>query len=228
MKTLITIDPGKSTGVAVGTYSDTEPYKLTHAFQIEGGVEGFVRMIQKVETSTFPHEYHLDYLLFDDLRELKFFGPDSELEPTRISFGLGEEVVRNCSSYPDCDDECDRPAYVKTADIIAEKFTARGSGNAFSYRTDALEPLRVEGAMIAMGLDPVWQSPQSMYFMIPSGFKGNKKSLMHKWLKEKGLYVTGKDVGCKNADDARSAIAHAIVYLRNQKHKPTLEKYFRE
>ena len=31
MKTLISIDPGLSSGVVVGTYSDTEPYKLTHA-----------------------------------------------------------------------------------------------------------------------------------------------------------------------------------------------------
>lgn len=45
MKTLISIDPGKSTGIAVGTYSDTEPFKLTHVFQIEGGVEGFVREV---------------------------------------------------------------------------------------------------------------------------------------------------------------------------------------
>ena len=45
MKTLISIDPGMSTGLIVGTYSDTEPFKLTHAFQIEGGVDGFIEFL---------------------------------------------------------------------------------------------------------------------------------------------------------------------------------------
>lgn len=41
MKTLISIDQGMSTGVICGTYSDTEPFRVTHAFQIEG-VDEFV------------------------------------------------------------------------------------------------------------------------------------------------------------------------------------------
>lgn len=209
-KTLISIDPGKSTGIAIGTYSDTEPYQLRHAFQIEGGVEGFVKRVDRSRDTDSFSDFFMDLSI-----SIKHHSEDwNEGFYAQEAFDseVGEE----------------QPEFYQDITYVAEKFTARGSGNAFAYRTDALEPLRVEGAMIALGIDPVWQSPQSMYFMIPSGFKGNKKSLMHKWLKEKGLYVTGKDVGCKNADDARSAIAHAIVYLRNQKHKPTLEKYFRE
>lgn len=179
MKTLISIDPGMSTGMAVGTYSDTEPFKLTHFFQIEGGVEGFL-----------PNTF-------------------SGYDP-----GYGFEFITICD------------VEVDDATVIVEKFTARGSANAgFSYRTDALEPLRVEGAILALGIKPIWVSPPQQYFSGGDG-KAKKKQAQHRWLKEKGLYVTGKMVGCDNADDVRSAIAHAIAFLVRQKHRPTIEHYF--
>lgn len=110
---------------------------------------------------------------------------------------------------------------------IAEKFTARGQ-NGFSLRTDALEPLRVEGAMIALGLMPDydkaekrWVDPAQQY--IAGGKdKATKKRRQHALLKHLGYYVTGKDVGCPDADDVRSSLAHALGYLmRVEKHEPT-------
>lgn len=187
MKTLISIDPGMSTGMAVGTYSDTEPFKLTHFFQIEGGVEGF---ISSANMRFDSGEYGLDYL---NLKEVR-------ISPNWM-----------------CPDR---------TTLIAEKFTARGGANSgFSYRTKDLEPLRVEGAMLAMGLDVTWVSPPQQYFSGGDG-KAKKKQAQHRWLKENGLYVTGKMVGCDNADDVRSAIAHAIAFLVRSRHKPTIEHYF--
>lgn len=184
MKTLISIDPGMSTGVICGTYSDTEPFRVTHAFQIEGGVEGFL-------SNTFSG-----------------YDPGYGFEYTTI-----------------CDVEVD------DATVIAEKFTARGSANAgFSYRTDALEPLRVEGAILALGIKPTWVSPQQQYFMGGES-KAEKLKNRNTWFKEHkdlGYYITGKDVGCKDANDARSALAHCISYLRREKHKPTLDLFRRE
>ena len=40
MTALVVIDPGLSSGICVGEYSDTEPFRPTHAFQIEGGLMG--------------------------------------------------------------------------------------------------------------------------------------------------------------------------------------------
>lgn len=112
-------------------------------------------------------------------------------------------------------------------DVIVEKFTSRGAGNSgFSYRTSALESLRVEGAIIAMGIPHTYVSPQQQYFL-PGKDKAEKKKRQHAWLKEHGYYIAPKDLGTKDADDARSACAHAISWLRRQKHKPTLE-LFRE
>lgn len=188
MKTLISIDPGQSTGVVIGTYSEHLPFTLMHAFQFEGGTKGFLENVGVSRNG------------YDDLC-VRFKG----------ALDTGDLVVG---------DEIENT-------VIAEKFTARGSGNGFSYRTDALEPLRVEGALLAMGLNPEWRQPPKQYFMAPAGTPLNeKKKLAHKWLKDKGLYIAPKDVGCKDANDARSAALHAIAWLRDQRHTPTLKAYF--
>jgi len=225
-KYLVSIDPGMSTGVTVGTYSDTDPYTLLNAYQIEGGVEGFLEFVDVRDGETFPDEKYYTCVSFGK--------PFTE---GGSSYYLVEEVFQECEWQADtrCDEDEDGSKHqcydtfvTSPTTVVAEKFTARGSGNAFSYRTNALEPLRIEGALLALGLEPSWQYPQNMYFMVPSGFKGNKKSLAHKWLKDNGLYVSPKDVGCKDADDVRSSILHALVYMRKIGHKPTLERYFKK
>lgn len=201
MKTLISIDCGMSTGIAVGTYSDEQPYELTHAYQIEGGVEGFLRVVSYYTVDDdFSNAYGETFFSVDTMRGFEGF------------------VHWHTATFDD--DGSSNTVF------IAEKFTARGGANQFAYRTEALEPLRVEGALLALGIDPIWVSPQHMYFM--SGESKNPMTNAHRWLKANGLHVTGKDVGCKDANDARSAILHSISYLRSIKHKPTLEKYFKE
>lgn len=185
MKTLISLDPGVSTGLIAGTYSDDTPFELTHAFQIEGGVEGFV---EKVKTSENGYG---DLLI--RIRDT----PEADVV-------LGDEVEMT---------------------VLVEKFNARGSANAgFSYTSKSLEPLRIEGAILALGIEPTWVQPPQQYFL-PGEGKADRKKKQHAWMKENGYYIAPKDVGCKDADDARSALAHAISWLRRQKHKPTLEMF---
>lgn len=113
--------------------------------------------------------------------------------------------------------------------VITEKFTARNT-QGFSYRTDALEPLRCEGALIALGLMPDytvsekrWRDPGVQY-LVGGGGKADKKKRQHKFLKDSGFYRTGKDLGTPDADDFRSAAAHGLAYLAKElKHKPTFE-----
>lgn len=185
MKTLISIDPGVQTGLIVGTYSDDTPFELTHAFQIAGGVEGFV---QNVKTSENGYG--------DLLVRIR----DTE----EADVVLGDEVEMT---------------------VLVEKFNARGSANAgFSYTSKSLEPLRIEGALIAMGVPITWVQPPQQYFL-PGKSKEEKKKRQHAWLKENGFYIAPKDVGCSDADDARSALAHCISHLRRQKHPPTLSLF---
>lgn len=198
LETLISIDPGMSTGIVVGTYSSTDPFKILHSCQISGGVEGFLRAVSVYK----GEDWNLnDYLVL--------YLPNNQ----RV------EIYRYCPEL-ECD-ECDN----QRATVLVEKFTARGGANqSFSYRTDALEPLRVEGAILALDLAPEWVDPRQQYF-IGGKDKAEKKKRQHAWLKENGYYIAPKDVGSPDADDVRSATAHAISWLRRQKHEPTLEMF---
>lgn len=205
MKTLISIDPGLSTGIAVGTYSDTEPFKLTHAFQIEGGVEGFLQRVRhSIITDGFSDSYGESYFTV-----YPHAGPWHK----KYSHWYGDPFEE---------------VYNRDTTFLVEKFTSRGAtAGPFALRTEALEPLRVEGALLAMEVPVTWVSPAQQYF-IGGKDKAEKKKRQHAWLKENGYYIAPKDLGTKDADDARSACAHAISWLRRQKHGPTLEKYFKE
>lgn len=203
MKTLISIDPGMSTGLIVGTYSDDTPFELSHAFQIEGGVEGFLKRVRH----------------YDDTDDFSDGGTCFSID--HHSGNWGESF---CLWYGDMlsrDEEAESPT------VLVEKFTARGAAaGPFALRTEALEPLRIEGALLAMGVPVTWVSPAQQYF-IGGKDKAEKKKRQHAWLKENGFYIAPKDVGCKDADDARSALAHAISWLRKF-HKPTQDLFRKE
>ena len=113
--------------------------------------------------------------------------------------------------------------------VVAEKFTARNT-KGFSYTTASLEPLRGEGALIALGPMPDytlaekrWRDPGLQYFVGGSG-KAERKKRQHAFLKANGFYRTGKDFGTADADDFRSACAHGVNYIaRELKHRPTFD-----
>lgn len=113
--------------------------------------------------------------------------------------------------------------------VIAEKFAARNT-RGFSYTTASLEPLRGEGALIALGLMPDytpkekrWTDPKLQY-LVGGEDLADKKKRQHKFLKDNGFYKTGKDFGTPDADDFRSAASHGLAYLaRELHHKPTFE-----
>src|SRR5690606_9121139 len=108
-------------------------------------------------------------------------------------------------------------------ELVVEKFNARNTGS-FSYTTASLEPLRIEGAIEALeppGNVQYVQPPQQ--YLAGGKNKAEKKRRQHRFLKESGYYVTGKDVGCPDADDVRSALAHGLAYLARNGHKATYE-----
>lgn len=210
MKTLISIDPGLSTGLIAGTYSEETPFKLTHVFQIEGGVEGFVKNVR------VHHGEDWNLMNYATMHL-----------PGKKSITLYQDEVYYHPGWDECEEDHMCPEQVRgnVATVLVEKFNARGSANAgFSYTSKSLEPLRVEGALIAMGLPITWTQPSQQYFL-PGKDKAEKKKRQHAWLKENGYYIAPKDIGSSDADDARSATAHAISWLRRQKHKPTLDLF---
>ena len=103
--------------------------------------------------------------------------------------------------------------------VIAEKFNARNTGG-FSYTTASLEPLRCEGVLLARDLPDTYVQPPQQY-LVGGSSKAEKKKRQHRFLKESGFYRTGKDLDAPDADDYRSAAAHALAYLMRTGHKPT-------
>lgn len=181
MTTLVVIDPGLSSGICVGEYSDTEPFRPYAAYQIEGGLTGFFEHI------FFPQR-----------------GPWI--------------IEHRTGSYED-------------TVFICEKFTPRQS-----LTLKSAEPLRIEGALVQMGVVPdyipgkknlQWQHPPAQYFCGGQSLT-EKKKRSREFLKKHNLHLTGKMVGCKDADDAISARLHAFAFMRRIRHMPTLRHYFGE
>jgi hypothetical protein len=110
-------------------------------------------------------------------------------------------------------------------DIICEAFTARNP-RGYHYTTSSLEALVGVGVLIDRRLvdreSKRYRDPNYQYLVGGSDLK-DKKRRMHRFLKESGFYVTGKQLGAPDADDARSAIAHGLAYLAREGHKKTFE-----
>lgn len=115
---------------------------------------------------------------------------------------------------------------------VCERFIPL-SGGGFAQTSDSVEPVRIEGALIALGLMPAdysdkrWQRPASMYTQGGSN-KAERLRASRAFLKSHDLLLTGKNVGQKDADDAISATLHSLAYMRKIKHAPTLGHYWKE
>jgi len=210
MKYLLSIDPGKSTGVALFSYDDDSHADLVRAWQFAGGLSGFLRWWRD-----HTYEYH-------DGAEV-FIPNVGDLPNANIYPGIsGQPEIGNAAM-----------GWWPHMDIVAEKFTPL-QNKGFSLTLDSVEPLRIEGAMVAMGLLPdydydtrsSWQRPNQMYW-VPGKNATEKRRNQVAWVKERfpELHLTGKNVNAPDADDARSALWHGMVWLRKH-HKPSAERWF--
>lgn len=117
---------------------------------------------------------------------------------------------------------------------VVERFVPL-TGQGFSHTAKSVEPLRVEGAVVALGLMPAdptaegWHRASQQYWV--SGKNAPEKRRKQKlWVKENHpeLYKTGKDVGCRDAEDYWSSLFHSLTYMRHLRHMPTLSYYWPE
>lgn len=183
---ILSIDPGLSTGIALLSYSPEEVPELVGAWQIGGGLAGF----------------------------LDFFSAPSL--PLKL---LGSPFYGLAGSW----------RFGRGGIVISEKFQPINHSN-YALTTASVEPLRIEGAMVALGMMPDytveekrWRKPIDQY-LFGGKTKAEKKKRQHAFLKASGFYKTGKDLGSPDADDFRSSVAHGLGYLaRVVKHKPTYD-----
>lgn len=206
MTTLISIDPGLSSGVFVGHHSDTEPLTRLGVFQFTGGVQGLLDFF------SFPNYVHERAPIYEYREVLEDFPPVFR----------GVKDIHHLHSL----------RFEGEIVYICEKFTPL-TGRGFALTLDSVEPLRAEGALIAKGFMAAefphesWQRPAVMYSHGGSTLPEKKKA-SRAWLKKHDLLPTGKTVGQPDANDAVSATLHAFAYMRKIGHLPTLKHYYEE
>lgn len=101
---------------------------------------------------------------------------------------------------------------------------------------DSMYPKYIEGSLVTLGymddydLYPANWRTSNYQYVVSGKNAAEKKSKQNAWIKAEHpeLYVTGKMVGQKDADDVRSAIGHILSILRDHKHLPTIRKYWPE
>lgn len=106
-------------------------------------------------------------------------------------------------------------------EVVFEVFTPRPMAR--NYRSDELEPLRIEGAvrMLRIGLDDetIFQRPEARSIL-----RDEPISESVNFLKYMGLHSTGKSVGQKDANDANAAMLHLVAYLRDTHNREMLTR----
>ena len=199
-KYVLACDPGKSSGIALLAYNETEPAKLVKAWQFGNGVQGLI-----------------DWL---DVHRLWDYD---------CGYGSHEQIwILPMTAHPSSS------GYVRDSQltVISEKFTPL-QGKGFAQTLDSTLPLVCEGVLIAYGIMPVydskekrWQRPNPMY-MYGGSTLAEKKKRAREFLKKHGLYVTGKELGAPDNNDAVSAILHGIAYVvKTLEHRKTWDAYY--
>lgn len=100
------------------------------------------------------------------------------------------------------------------ARIVCEKFSPLPTARA--YRLNELEPIRIEGAIEAMfGLDLVtFQRTSALTIAGSHGNPAANKKAADDYLRDCGLWTTGKVVGRRDANDVNAAMKHLVAYGR--------------
>ena len=111
------------------------------------------------------------------------------------------------------------------ATVVCEKFVPLPMAR--SWKLDELEPIRIEGLLYDYWTDRiVWQ--RSMAMVLRDGAtQAERKKNSDDLLRRNGWWLTGKDVGLKDANDANAAAKHALAYMRSIGHMPTIETHLR-
>ncbi len=101
--------------------------------------------------------------------------------------------------------------------VISELFSPRQMAR--SYRLEELEPLRIEGWLVAHR-EIIFRRPEQRHLFNRNDDNFKRSAAFLGWA---GYWTTGSEVKLKDANDANSAMMHLFAYLRNQKHRPTID-----
>lgn len=135
-----------------------------------------------------------------------------------------------CWQIPDGAEGLAREDYFRSAIepddvLVSEKFTPRNLAG-MSHTQESVEPLRVEGVLVALFEEIHWQEPSAQN-LVTGKTPAETKKLSDDFLRYHGLYQEPSTIEGRQKNDANSAIKHALAYLKGIGHKPTIDKYWR-
>lgn len=192
---VLSIDPGVSTGIALGKYSETEPFSLVDAWQFSGGIVGLREWIDKYYYPGLdPNETESGLGVTS---EWNFFGVHPSLIP-----GYNVRVV--CEFFTPLQNK----GFSLTVDAVEPKRCEGG--------------LVMLGIMPDYPHE-TWQRPNTMYFLGGKTLP-EKKKRARKFLKDTGNYRLPKQLGAPDNNDAVSATLHGFAWAMKHGSKASHEQ----
>lgn len=185
---LLSIDPGKSTGIALLGYDDNS-MALEAAWQFPAGASGLIEFLAR-HSMRFNGEDTIHFSWGLGWTERGFETPSTATTMDRITVIAEKFTARNTRGF----------SY--TTDSL-EPLRCEGVLLALGLMPD-----------YSVG-EKRWRDP-GLQYLVGGKDRATKKKRQHQFLKDSGFYHTGKDLGSPDADDYRSAASHGIAYLARE------------
>lgn len=93
--------------------------------------------------------------------------------------------------------------------VVCEKFRVTPR----VFRAAEVEALRIEGAVLALWTDVVFQYNDAMLIGGRQGTRAGNKRAADDVLRKMGLWTTGSQIGRPDANDVNAAMKHLVHYL---------------
>ena len=201
-KYVLACDPGKSSGIALLAYNETEPAKLVKAWQFDNGVQGLLDWLDAY------YAFDYDCCSGEPLADRVWVLPRST-HPSSSGYVRDSQLT-----------------------VVSEKFTPlQGKGFAQTLDSTlplVCEGVLIAYGIMPVydSKEKRWQRPSLMYRHGGSTL-AEKKKRSRAFLKKNGLYVLPKELGTPDNNDAISAILHGLNYITHTlNHRPTWDAYY--
>ena len=197
---MLACDPGKSSGIALLAYNETEPAKLVKAWQFDNGVQGLIDWLDVHRL----WDYDCGYGSHEQIWILPMTA-----HPSSSGYVRDSQLTVISEKFTPLQGKGFAQTLDSTLPLVCE-------GVLIAY-----------GIMpVYESKEKRWQRPSLMYRHGGSTL-AEKKKRSRAFLKKNGLYVLPKELGTPDNNDAISAILHGLNYITHTlNHRPTWDAYY--
>ena len=197
---MLACDPGKSSGIALLAYNETEPAKLVKAWQFDNGVQGLIDWLDVHRL----WDYDCGYGSHEQIWILPMTA-----HPSSSGYVRDSQLTVISEKFTPLQGKGFAQTLDSTLPLVCE-------GVLIAY-----------GVMpVYDSKEKRWQRPSLMYRHGGSTL-AEKKKRSRAFLKKNGLYVLPKELGTPDNNDAISAILHGLNYITHTlNHRPTWDAYY--